>query len=419
MKQYLINGGNKLAGNISVKGAKNSALKILAATTLVSGKSSIDNIPQINDIKKLLNIIEDLGAKVKKTSDNGITISTDNINKTEIDNELGSSLRASIILAGPMLARFGKISIPYPGGCLIGKRPIDMFIDGLQSFGATFEERDGKYHFTSDKLKATDFMFPKISVTGTETMMMAATLADGTTILKNSAQEPEIPALAKYLNNCGAKISGAGTSTITIEGVNNLTGSDTTIMPDRIETGTFVVMGLLTNSNIKITDCNPNDLESFLNTIKSIGGNIKTGDNYIETLPTKKFNATNIMTHEYPGFPTDLQAPFTLLLTQATGISMVHEPIFDGRLFFTDKLNQMGSDITMCDPHRVIINGPTKLFGKMVDSPDLRAGATLILAGLIAEGETTINNVYQIERGYENIVQRLQLLGANIKIIEK
>ena len=214
-----MNGGKKLTGEISVKGAKNSALKILAATTLISGKSKIDNIPQINDIKKLLEIIEDLGAQIEKTSDNSLAISTDTINKTEIDNELGSSLRASIILAGPMLARFGKISIPYPGGCLIGKRPIDMFINGLQSFGATFEEKNGKYYFTSDRLKATNFMFPKISVTGTEAMMMAATLADGITVLKNSAQEPEIPALAKYLNNCGAKISGAGTSTITIEGV--------------------------------------------------------------------------------------------------------------------------------------------------------------------------------------------------------
>ncbi len=419
MKQYLIQGGAKLKGEIAVKGAKNAALKVLAATILTNGENKISNVPEINDIEKLLKIIEDLGAKISKKTNAHIIISTDSIKKTEINEELGKSLRASIILAGPMLARFGEISIPHPGGCLIGKRPIDVFINGFQALGATFKEKNGKYIFKTDQLKATEFMFPKISVTGTETMMMAATLASGTTILKNAAQEPEIPALAKYLNKCGAKIKGAGTSTIIIEGVKKLKANEINIMPDRIEAGTFVIMGLLTKSEIKITDCNPADLENFLQIVQRAGGKIKMGKNYIKTLPTEKFNPVNIITHEYPGFPTDLQAPFTLLMTQANGLSLIHEPIFDGRLFFTDKLNQMGSNIIMCDPHRVIVNGPTVLLGKRVDSPDLRAGATLILAGLIARGNTTIDNVYQIERGYENIVERLKLLGAKIEIIEK
>jgi UDP-N-acetylglucosamine 1-carboxyvinyltransferase len=413
MKQYIIQGKSKLSGEISISGAKNSALKILAATILTKGENIIENVPQINDIEKLLEIIEDLGAKASR-SGSEIIISTNDINKKEIDDELGRSLRASIILAGPMLARFKEISIPHPGGCSIGKRPVDIFIDGFKSFGADFTENENNYIFKAEKLKGTTILFPKITVTGTETMMMTATLAEGTTVLKNAAQEPEIPALANYLNSCGANIKGAGTSTITIEGVSELTAQKTKIMPDRIETGTFVVMGLLTKSEIKITNCNPNDLENFLLMIKRAGGKMEIGEDYIKTLPNEKFLPVDITTHEHPGFPTDLQAPFTLLMTQANGLSLVHEPIFDGRLFFTDKLNQMGANIIMCDPHRVIVNGPTQLYGKNVDSPDLRAGATLLLAGLIADGETTIGNVYQIERGYENIVERLKKLGAKI-----
>lgn len=414
MEQYVIKGGAKLSGEIAVKGAKNSALKVLAATILTKGDNKISNIPVIKDIEKLLEIIVDLGAKVNQHDVNNITISTDNINKTKVNQELGKSLRASIILAGPMLARFGEVSIAHPGGCSIGKRPIDIFIAGFKAFGATFEETDCYYHFKGDNLAGTTFMFPKVTVTGTETMMMTATLIPGTTILKNSAQEPEILALAEYLNKCGAKISGAGTSTITIEGVKELHAEEIEIMPDRIETGTFVVMGLLTKSEIKITNCNPLDLENFLLMVQKAGGKLEIGKDYIKTLPTDKFYPVDIITHEYPGFPTDLQAPFTLLMTQADGVSLIHDPIFDGRLFFTDKLNQMNANIIMCDPHRVIVNGPTSLFGKKVDSPDLRAGATLLLAGLIAKGETILSNVYQIERGYENIVARLKNLGAQI-----
>ena len=414
MKQYTIQGGANLSGEIAVKGAKNSALKILAATILTQGENEIKSIPKINDIEKLLEIIEDLGAKISKDADI-IKISTDNIHKTIIDSDLGRSLRASIILAGPMLARFGEISIPHPGGCSIGKRPVDIFIDGFKAFGAEFQESENHYTFKAKKLKGTTYIFPKITVTGTETMIMTATLAEGKTVLKNSAQEPEIPALAEYLNECGAKISGAGTSTITIEGVKKLKAGEIKIMPDRIETGTFVIMGLLTGSEIKITDCNPADLENFLLIVERAGGKLEIGKNYIKTIKTDKFNPVDIITHEYPGFPTDLQAPFTLLMTQARGMSLIHEPIFDGRLFFTDKLNQMGANIIMCDPHRVIVNGPTPLYGKKVDSPDLRAGATLLLAGLIAKGETVIDNVYQIERGYENIVERLKKLGAKIE----
>ncbi|MEA2065266.1 MAG: UDP-N-acetylglucosamine 1-carboxyvinyltransferase [Patescibacteria group bacterium] len=415
MEQYIIKGGRELSGEIKVKGAKNHALKVLATSVLVNGETKISNMPQIGDIKRMLLILEKLGAGIhEKPERNELKISTDGIDKIEIDKKLGNSLRASIILTGPMLSRFNEVILPHPGGCMIGKRPIDLFIKGFKALGAEVKEYKNSYHFKAKKLCGCYYIFPKISVTGTETLMMAAVLAQGKTILKNAAQEPEISALAEHLNNCGAKIKGAGTSVIIIDGVKKLNAKNTTIIPDRIEAGTFVVMGLLTNSKIKISDCDPSHLENFLLMIKNVGGKLEIGKNFIKTLPNSKFTNTDIITHEYPGFPTDLQAPFTLLMTQAKGASLIHESIFEGRLFFIDKLNQMGANIIMCDPHRVIVNGPTKFFGKNVDSPDLRAGMTLLLAGLIAEETTTIGNVCQIERGYENIVKRLKKLGAEI-----
>lgn len=414
MNQYIIKGGCKLSGEIKVSGAKNYALKVLAASILLKGKAKISNMPKINDIEQMQLILKDLGADIQQEQNSKLEISTDRINKIAIDKKLGSSLRASIILTGPMLARFKEIILPHPGGCVIGKRPIDIFIDGFRSFGAEIKEKSNGYYFKTKGLRGCNYIFYKISVTGTETFIMAAALAKGKTVLKNAAQEPEVLALADYLNSCGAKIKGAGTSTIIIDGVKELKAKNATIIPDRIETGTFVAMGFLTNSKIKILNCNPLHLENFLLAIKKAGGKLEIGKNFIKTMPTGKFNPVDIITHEYPGFSTDLQAPFTLLMTQAKGVSLIHEPIFEGRLFFIDKLNQMGANIIMCDPHRVIVSGPTQLFGKTVDSPDLRAGMTLLLAGLIAEGTTTIGNVYQIERGYENIIERLKKLGAEI-----
>jgi UDP-N-acetylglucosamine 1-carboxyvinyltransferase len=248
--------------------------------------------------------------------------------------------------------------------------------------------------------------------------MMTACLAKGTTTIVNAAMEPEIGALASYLNSCGAKIFGAGTSEITIEGVKELGGGELTLIPDRIEAGTFVMLGLATKSEIKITNCNPLHLETVISVLCKAGANLEVGEDYIITKPNE-ITATDIKTHEYPGFVTDLQAPYTVLMTQAKGISLVHETIFDGRLFYTDKLVQMGAHIIMCDPHRVIVNGPTQLYGKKLESPDLRAGMALILAGLVAKGQTTIENIYQIERGYGNIIARLQGLGAKIEKIDQ
>ncbi|PKL72728.1 UDP-N-acetylglucosamine 1-carboxyvinyltransferase [Candidatus Kuenenbacteria bacterium HGW-Kuenenbacteria-1] len=414
--KYIIQGKRKLNGEIKVNGAKNLALKALAASFLFKQDIIINNVPDIEDIKQMLEIIKDLGAKVKKINDYKYKISTKNINKIELSSSLAPKLRASIVLIGPMLARFGEAKLPYPGGCIIGMRPIDIFIDGFKALGVEIEENKNGFYFKVKKLKGAKFIFPIISVTATETLMMAATLAKGKTTLVNSACEPEISALANYLNSCGAKISGAGTSTIIIEGVNKLLAKDVfNIIPDRIEAGTFAIMAAATKSDILIKNCDPNHLEIPLLMLKKIGVNFETKKDYIHVFPSKNLKATNIVTHEYPGFVTDLQAPFTVLLTQAQGISLIHETIYEGRLFYIDKLNRMGAHIILCDPHRAIVNGLTKLYGKKVESPDIRAGMAIMIAALIAEGETEIDNIYQINRGYEKIDERLQKLGAEIK----
>lgn len=416
MEKYIITGGQKLAGEISVAGAKNEALKIIAAAVLSTDACTIKNVPNIEDINRLVEILQDLGATVER-SDHQLIINPATINKTEPTAELVHKLRSSVMLAGPLLARFGEVTMAHPGGCVIGQRPIDMFLSGFQALGAEVTENENQYTLRAKKLKGAKIVMPWIAVTATEALMMTACLAEGVTTIVNAAMEPEIPALADYLNSCGAKISGAGTPVITIEGVSKLSGGQCTLIPDRIEAGSFVIMGLATGSEIKVTNLNPNHLETVISNLQKAGAKLEIGADYIRTKPSE-LKGMELRTHEYPGFPTDLQAPFTVLMTQAKGISLIHETIYEGRLFYTDKLNQMGAHIIMCDPHRVIVNGPAELSGKRLESPDLRAGMALIVAGLIASGKTAVENIYQIERGYENIISRLKGLGANIEKID-
>lgn len=416
MEKYVINSSKKLEGEIAVAGAKNLALKIFPAAILSAKPCKIRNVPEIEDIQRLIELMEDLGAKITREQKGEYLVSTADINKTKLRPDLVHWLRSSIMLAGPMLARFGEVTLSHPGGCVIGQRPIDLFLEGFQKLGAEMIDNGADYTLRAKKLKGAKIVLPKISVTVTENLMMAATLAEGTTQIRNAAMEPEIIALADYLNKQGAKITGAGTPIINIKGVKELSAGEITIIPDRIETGTFTILGLITNSKIKINNCNPEHIENLLYSLEKAGAKLEIGADYITTLPSQ-LNSVNIVTHEYPGFPTDLQAPFTALMTQANGLSLIHETIFDGRLFYTDLLKQMGANIIMCDPHRVVVMGPTALYGRKVVSPDLRAGITLILATLIAEGTTTIENIYQINRGYENIVPRLQNLGADINQI--
>ncbi|TSA46333.1 UDP-N-acetylglucosamine 1-carboxyvinyltransferase [bacterium] len=416
MPYFEIIGGKKLNGEIEVKGAKNAALKAVAVALLSREKWTITNFPFIEDTNRILEMVEDLGVKVVR-GDNQVEIQAKSIKKNSLDKNLTKKLRASIILAGPMLARTGKVEMYHPGGCVIGKRPIDMFLDGFQKMGAKFSRRGDEFILSAGKLSGANIFFPKISVTGTETMMMAAVLARGETILENAAMEPEIPTLADFLNKCGAKISGAGTPTIRIKGVKNIGGGKLELIPDRIETGTFAILGALAGGKIKIKKCNPDHIRSLLIKMEKAGVKFEERENELIVWGAKKMKAVDISTHEYPGFATDLQPPFTLLMTQAKGTSLIHDSIFDGRLMFTDALNLMGANIIMNDPHRVTVNGPAKLHGRKIASPDLRAGITLVLAGLIAEGKTRIENIYQIDRGYEKIEERLQKLGADIKRI--
>jgi len=416
MEKYLISGGQKLSGEIKVAGAKNEALKIMAASVLSSEPCLIKNIPDIEDIKRMSEILENLGAEIKHDPAlaGQLIIKTNNLKNGNPDDDLVRRLRSSVMLAGPLLARFGQVKMAHPGGCIIGQRPIDMFLAGFKALGASISQDDNHYTLTAKKLIGAKIVLPWISVTVTEALMMTACLAKGETTIINTAIEPEILALADYLNKCGAKISGTGTSVIKIMGVKKITGGQIELIPDRIEAGTFLMLGLITNSKIKISGCQPGHLETVLATLEKAGAIIERGENYLITKPSR-LKATELRTHEFPGFPTDLQAPFTVLMTQAQGLSLIHETIYEGRLFYTDKLKAMGANIIMCDPHRVIINGPTPLFGKNLESPDLRAGIALVLAGLAAQGQTTIENIYQIERGYENLVSRLQKLGAKIE----
>ncbi|PJE75842.1 UDP-N-acetylglucosamine 1-carboxyvinyltransferase [Candidatus Uhrbacteria bacterium CG10_big_fil_rev_8_21_14_0_10_48_11] len=412
-EQIYIVGGKELTGTIEVQGAKNAGLKMLAAALLSEEPCTITNLPKIEDIERMKELVVSLGAKIT-TSPQGTTIVAKQL-QTTLEPTITGKLRASAILAGPLLARTGEVFLPYPGGCNLGERPIDIFLSAFRALGVAEEESEKGFRLTAPHgLVGATILLSRVSVTVTETAMMAATLAKGTTTIKNAAMEPEIPALADYLNRCGAKITGAGTSTISIVGVERIAGAEITLIPDRLDTGTFALLGAITNSEITIANAEPNHLEIFWQQLERIGANFTIEGNTIRTHHHNGLIAQNITTHEYPGFPTDLQAPYTVAMTQASGMSLIHETIFSGRLFYTDQLRSMGANIIMCDPYRVIVNGPTKLRGRFLTSPDIRAGIALILAGLVAEGETRIDNIYQIDRGYEDIVGRLKKLGADI-----
>ena len=417
-QKFEIIGGKELSGEIEVNGAKNYALKVLASLILGKGKGRLSNFPFIEDTKRMLEILEELGAKVAVNKEKKeVEIDVDGLEKNEINDEIVKKFRASIILSGPILAKFGKVKMAYPGGCVIGKRPIDIFLEGYAALGVKVKEEESGFSLEG-KVQNGSFFFPKITVTGTETLMMACALSESRAVLENCAMEPEIKALADFLNRCGAQIKGAGTPTMEIQGVKELNLVEEKVIPDRIETGTFIMLGLASNSEITIKNCCPKHLGAVLPILEKAGAQLEIGDEYIKTKKHNGLKAVSITTHEYPGFATDIQPPYTILMTQATGVSIIHEAIFEGRLFFTDQLNAMGANIIMCDPHRVVVSGPVHLHGKELVSPDLRAGIAMVIAGIIASGKTTIGNVYHIDRGYEKIEERLGKLGVEIKRIQ-
>jgi len=428
MPRFVINGRKPLKGEIEVSGSKNAALKIFPAAILTREKIRVSNVPEIEDVSRAQEMLLALGHEVKKIKPGVVDIQFSAKGgsaaggKTQkcvaLPSELVNKFRASVMFVGPILATCGEVKFPHPGGCVIGAgtRPIDLFLDSFQKMGAKLDIKDGYYRLSAKKLKGVEIFFLKVSVTATESLMMTACLAQGETVLKNAAMEPEISALADFLNSCGAKIEGAGTPTIKIKGVKKLGGGEYKIIPDRIEAGTFAMMAAASNSgNVLIKKCEPKHLEALWSLFEKIGVNFALNKDSVLIKPSKKLLACDVITHEYPGFATDLQSAYTVLMTQAHGLSLVHEVIYDRRLLFADMLTQMGANIIMADPHRVVVNGPSKLHGRKLVSPDLRAGMALIIAALIAQGKTEIDNIYQIDRGYENLEERLRKLGADIK----
>ena len=418
MAKFIIQGGSPLTGEVEIKGMKNAATPIIAATLLTSGVCELNNIPRISDVEKMLEILISLGSDVKWIGVHTLKISNKNLSLKTLDRKKMQTMRSSVLLLGPLLARFGQIEIPEPGGCLIGARPIDTHLYALQHLGVRIENKDNFYQLKTKALKGNLIILPEFSVTATENLVMAASLAQGRTVVKLAAAEPHVQDLCCFLNKMGAKISGLGTHTLIINGVKKLNGTKHKIIPDQIEIGTFAVASAITRGNVKIKNIIPEYLEIILLKLNEACVNFVLEKNQLTIQPSPQLKAFRLQTLPYPGFPTDLQAPFGVLATQAKGTTLIQDPLFEGRMGYVSELIKMGANAIVADPHRVIINGPTPLYGTNIRSFDLRAGATLIIAGLIAQGETIIDQAEIVDRGYEKIEERLSRLGAEIKRVE-
>ncbi len=413
MKILEIEGQRELTGTIRISGAKNSCVALIPAAILSDDEVTICNVPEITDTDALCEILEELNVNVKRASES-ILINPENMQNTEIKEEYSKKLRASYYFMGALLGKYKKAVMYFPGGCSIGKRPINLHLKGFEALGAKVTNERNKYIVEAEELKGANIYLDFASVGATINIMLAAVKATGTTIIDNAAKEPEIVNVATFLNNMGAKITGAGTSTIKIEGVEQLHGCFHEVIPDRIEAGTYIIIGALCGSRLKIDNIIPEHIDSLLSKLQEIGVELEIGSDYVIVSKNSKTKPTCIKTSVYPGFPTDLQQPFTVLLTQSTGKSKVEETIWENRFMHIAYLNQLGADITIKNQTATII-GPTKLKGTSVVATDLRAGAAMVAAGLIAEGKTTITNVEHILRGYEQIVEKLKGVGAKIE----
>jgi UDP-N-acetylglucosamine 1-carboxyvinyltransferase len=407
-------GAKTLKGTIPVYGAKNSILPTMAAALLIKGETVLTNVPSITDVDAMTRIFEGLGAFVTRTGTT-LTIRARDLSGTTLDPSAAKSLRASIVLTGPLLARMGEVIFPHPGGDLIGERPIDLFIAGFKALGASVTETGDTYHLTAPNgLTGGDYFFSTVSVTGTETLMMAATLAKGTVVLRNAALEPEVIALAEFLTSAGAKIEGAGTPTITIKPVSLVEPPPHTIIPDRIEAATFLALGALAAEELTVSNIFVHHLDAVIDVLLRMGVPMSIGRDSITVRAPEKLEPVRVRTHEYPGFPTDAHPPVMILLTQAAGESVMIESIFDGRLNYLPELVSMGADITLISPHRAKIVGLKPLSGATIMSPDIRAGLAFVLASIVATGTSTVGNAQHIDRGYEKIEERLSAIGVTI-----
>ena len=419
MDKLLISGKSTIDGEIRISGAKNAALPILMSTLLVDGTAIIGNVPHLNDVTTTMELISRMGVELTIDEKLNVEVNTKTIKNYDAPYELVKTMRASILVLGPLIARYGTAKVSLPGGCAIGSRPVNLHISGLEAMGAKITVANGYIEgYVENRLHGAHILMDMISVTGTENLLMAATLADGTTIIENAAREPEVVDLANCLNSMGARVSGAGTAVITIEGVEKLSGGTYNVMPDRIETGTYLVGAAMTRGRIKVKRTRSDILEAVLLKLKEAGAEITTGDDWIELdMKGKRPKSVDITTAPYPGFPTDMQAQFTALNAIAEGTASITETIFENRFMHVSELHRMGADIKL-QGNTVIVKGVEELSGASVMATDLRASASLVLAGLVANGETYVDRIYHIDRGYETIEEKLLLLGAKIKRVK-
>ncbi|MET1255789.1 UDP-N-acetylglucosamine 1-carboxyvinyltransferase [Aliikangiella maris] len=418
MDKLQITGGSKLDGCIRISGAKNAALPILMSTLLAEGTTSISNVPHLNDVTTTLELLGILGNSMTLDEKMTVQVDTSTIHSFEAPYELVKTMRASILVLGPLLARFGRADVSLPGGCAIGSRPVDLHIKGMRAMGADIDVVDGYVRARAPEgLKGARIFMDTVSVTGTENILMAATLAKGTSIIENAAREPEVVDLANCLIAMGAKISGAGTDIITIEGVDKLYGCQHQVLPDRIETGTYLVAAAITGGKVRLKDTNPEILEAVILKLQEAGAEINTGPDWIElNMHGKRPKAVNVTTAPYPGFPTDMQAQFTAMNVIAEGTGIITETIFENRFMHVSEMKRMGADITI-QGNSAICRGVSEIRAAQVMATDLRASASLVLAGLVAKGDTLVDRIYHIDRGYECIEEKLQLMKASIKRI--
>jgi UDP-N-acetylglucosamine 1-carboxyvinyltransferase len=419
MDKFEITGGACLSGEIRISGSKNAALPILAGILLSPENITIGNLPDLHDVTTMIALLRTMGAEIKREANAGVQLNAANIISTTAPYDLVRTMRASILVLGPLVARFGKARVSFPGGCSIGSRPVDLHLKGLEAMGAKIKVTEGYIEATVEgKLRGAHILFETVTVGGTENILMAATLADGKTIIENAAREPEIEDLANFLNAMGAKISGIGTSVLTVVGVDSLHGCQYDVMPDRIETGTYLVAAAATRGKIRVIDTSSEYLEAVLLKLEEAGAKISTGENWIELdMEGRRPKAVDIKTTPYPGFPTDMQAQFTAMNAVSEGVSHVTENIFENRLMQTHEMNRMGAKISI-EGHTAIIKGTEKLQAAPVMASDLRASAALVIAGLVAEGNTVIDRIYHIDRGYECIEEKFQKLGATVRRVK-
>lgn len=415
MSRFIIKGGKKLKGKVKISGMKNAATPILAATLLTDEECVLENVPRITDVARMIQILQSLGAKIVWKDDHTVAISTKGISLRSLDKKMVQAMRSSVLLMGPMLSRFCEVDLPEPGGCIIGNRPLETHLRALEDLGAKVERKNGTYGLTASRLRGAVIVLSEFSVTATENALMASVLAEGETIIKLAAVEPHVMDLVKFLNKMGADIKETASHTFKVKGVKKLFGARHKIIPDQIEAGTFAVASIVTRGEVEIENIVPDHLDRILLTLKDIGANFEVGKNSLLIKKSANLKSFKIQALPYPGFPTDLQAPFGVLATQCKGTTLIHDPLYEGRMGYIKELQKMGANAVICDPHRVLITGPVPLYGQEIKSLDLRAGATMLIAGLAAEGETILYDAEILDRGYESLDERLRGLGAEIK----